>query len=116
MQRILTYTGVQDTYPISYVPQHTSYSDKELQFRQWLARDTPLREIQFKVYRLAGARRFYNKTVRYTALYLAKLIPDRLLSDEPILSQTYLEEIRDKYKDDWQRCLQYANEAETHGQ
>jgi hypothetical protein len=113
VRKILSYTGVTDTHPISYKPLHTSYTDKELQFRQWFSRNTALQEIPFKGYRFSGLRRFYNKTLRYSLLSFSKLLPGSLISDEPILPEAYLERVRKTYEQDWEQCLQYARENET---
>jgi len=108
LQQILDYTGVEETKPISFKPRHISYNNKELRFRQWFAQNSFIDEVNFKGYKFAELRRFYNKMLRYTLLNLAKIIPNPWLSDKPIMSDEYLKRIREVYKDDWEKCLEYA--------
>jgi hypothetical protein len=108
VQKILDYTGVKDTEPISFKPRHTSYSDKELKVREWVNKKTIFREIPVIGYKYKRYRRLYNKAIRYTVLNAARIIPDSMISDEPLIPKEYLEQIRAFYKEDWEKTLEYA--------
>ncbi|MCF8230719.1 MAG: hypothetical protein K9J27_00915 [Bacteroidales bacterium] len=111
LNQILKYLGISQYDPISFKARHTSYKDKELKFRRWVTRHTFLKEREYRARHLRGGMiRFMNKTYRYVVLYLARLIPDALLSDEPLIPQEELDKIKAMYKNDWERCQQYARE------
>ena len=48
----------------------------------------------------------YNP-LRYGTLYGALLLPDAMVLKSPLIPVEALEEIRDYYADDWQKCLNY---------
>ena len=110
VRKILDFTGVKETQPINYKPRHTSYSDKELKAREWVNQHTIFKEIPVINYKYKQFRRLYNKAIRYTVLNIARLIPNSWISDEPLIDKEYLEQIREFYKDDWEKTLQYAKE------
>ena len=110
LQQILDYTGVKETAPISFKPRHTSYGNKELKIREWVNQHTVFKEIGVKDYKFSELRRLYNKTIRYTVLNVAKLIPSSMVSDKPLIPEAELARIREYYQEDWDKCLQYATE------
>ncbi len=110
LQQILDYTGVKETRPISFKARHTSYSNKELRVRQWVARNIPTKQIKFKRYKLWRLLRLLNMTPRYTILFMAKLIPDFLVKDKPIIANESLKKIRELTREDWEKCVEYAKQ------
>lgn len=98
---------------------HKSYSDKQLRLRRqvadWFADKNSMQE------------RMRNKTpqgdsvlnfLRYRALLwssalfmrLANWAPAAWLSDEPLIRDERLVQVRDYYADDWQACIDYVNQ------
>lgn len=110
LQQILDYIGVKETGPICIKTRHTSYGDKELKVREWVNSHTIFKEVGVKDYKLSELRRLYNKTIRYTVLNFAKIIPDSMVSDKPLIPGDELKRIRDYYKNDWEKCIKYAKE------
>ena len=110
VQKILDFTGVKDTYPINYSPRHTSYSDKELKIRHWVNKHTIFKKIGVKNRKLSTLRRLYNKIVRYTTLYIARLIPEKMVSNKPLIAKEDLARIREFYKEDWEASKKYARD------
>ena len=111
LNQILKYLDINYYDPISFRPRHTSYKDKELKFRRWFSRHTFLKERKnISGHPHRDRIRFLNKTYRYFVLYLARLIPDAWLDDKPLIPQEELDKIKTMYKDDWERCQQYARE------
>lgn len=110
LDMVLAFTGAQTTRPISFKPRHTSYSEKELKVRKWFTENTLLRDIPTKRSKFRKLRIFYNKTIRYALLYLAKLIPGSVMGNAPLVSETEKQKIVDLYSKDWERCIRYARE------
>ena len=110
VQKILDYTGVKETGPISYAPVHTSYSDKQLKARRWFSQKTPLKELGVKNRKFRQLRRWYNKSIRYSILALSRIMPLNSESSEPLIPTEQLQRIREFYQDDWEQALQYARE------
>jgi hypothetical protein len=46
----------------------------------------------------------------YVILYPSLLIPDFLVSSEPLITQEELAEVRDFYAADWEACRAYAQQ------
>jgi len=94
---------------ISLVHAHPSYSDKQLKVLRRVSRHlfSPVQEF-------SGPRawRRIQKLSRslaiYSILYPSLLFPDAWSPKEALISNEQLEMIRNKYSDDWQRCLDYA--------
>lgn len=110
LHQILAYTGVEETEPISFDPRHVSYNDKELKVRQWVIRNTIFSELKDRGYKYRKLRRLYNKMARYSVLFIAKLVHESLVSNEPLIPGEQLEKIRTFYQEDWEKCLEYARE------
>jgi len=98
---------------------HKSYSDKQLRLRRQFADYFELRSQE--------SNKLKNKTpqgdsvvnfIRYRALLwssaifmrLANFAPDSWLSDEPLIDDARLEQVKDYYADDWQACRDYVDE------
>lgn len=109
LQQLLAFTKTSASESVSFAPRHTSYGDKELKVRKWFTENTRLRDIPAKHRKYRKLRIFYNKTIRYVLIYLAKLIPESLVSDEPLIPNTEKQKIANLYSKDWERCITYAN-------
>ncbi len=107
---IANFTGA--TYQkdkIDLSSKHKSYSEKQLKF---IRKYNPyLFKPQFdysKNRTIRQMQRMGRMLPRYLILYFAKLIPDRLYQKEPLIPKAYLDEIDAFFKDDWEKCLDYA--------
>lgn len=111
IKQIADYSGVNDMYPVSIKPRHKSYNEKELIIRRWVTQNTIFREFynvgHIKRYRM---KRLYNRIIRYPTLYIAKMIPGAWVKTHRLIPEQDLHQIRDYYKADWDRCLNYARE------
>ncbi|MCF8230716.1 MAG: sulfotransferase domain-containing protein [Bacteroidales bacterium] len=111
IQQIANYAGIKDMGPISYKPRHKSYRDKELKFRLWVTQNTIFKEIHRPGHTKRGKmRRLYNRLIRYATLYIAKLLPKAWINHKSLVPQDQLKKIREHYYNDWQKCVQYAQE------
>ncbi|MCF8337826.1 MAG: sulfotransferase domain-containing protein [Bacteroidales bacterium] len=109
IEQIANYAGIKDMNPISYKARHKSYNDKELKFRLWVTQNTIFKEIHRQGHTKRGKlRRLYNRIIRYTTLYFAKLLPDAWINYQILVPQDQLKKIKDFYLDDWHKCIQYA--------
>ena len=109
IQKIQDYSSVKNTEDILLRPRHMAYSDKELRIRLWFTRHTMLKEFydvgHIKRY---WGKRLYNRIARYSVLYLAKLVPETLMTKKTLIPLETLQEIRNFYKEDWEQCRIYA--------
>lgn len=93
---------------ISLKPVHRSFNEKELKFRRWLNRYCTGEIPEKHDWRRPFQRYFFTYPVRYTVLSIGKILPDFLIPSEPLLDQSYLKEVREFFKDDWEKCLDYV--------
>lgn len=109
IERLKDYCGVKHADEISFRVRHKAYSDKELRIRLWVTRHTFLKEFydvgHIKRY---WGKRLYNRIVRYSVLYVAKLIPAMILRRHELVPSESLKKIREYYNSDLQRCKAYA--------
>ena len=106
-----------DKNAISSKAVHKSYSDKQLRLRRQFADYFELRSQE--------SNKLKNKTpqgdsiinfIRYRALLwssalfmrFANFAPNSWLSDEPLINEARLHQIRDYYVDDWLACREYV--------
>jgi len=109
---LAAYMGVDyDSSAISLKPFHTSYNDKQLKLmRKWGSR-LFRKERQLPDQPVAKwIKRRSEMLLSYLLLYGAVALPDRMVADEELYPQDYLQAIRHYYQDDWQQCIQYARE------
>lgn len=110
LHRIADFIGSSfDPDRISLESVHTSYSEKQLKVLQAFCR-------RFKK---KLPRAYHNKVLHWLlyrpwwglfhlVMYTAVLIPDRWVPDAPLISTQQLEEIDQRYQEDWDRVKQYA--------
>lgn len=106
LDKIASFTGT--TYRREYVPlrrRHVSYSEKQLKVLYTIAKRVDIRQDDnlFKRY-------LYIYPVRYPLLYLARFFPDKWIPEIDIFpDEKVLIEIRNFYKDDWEKCVAYSS-------
>jgi hypothetical protein len=86
---------------------HSSYSEKQLKFLRKFSSRLDMRKGNKATTPLYAVRLIGVKLLRYTVLYLGKRVPDRWVSDEPLISAKDLKRVQDYYAEDWQQCLAY---------
>ncbi|MFP3859826.1 MAG: hypothetical protein ACLFUW_03295 [Bacteroidales bacterium] len=112
IDRIAKYTGTEyEKNKININPQHKSYSEKQLKVIKRISKKIFPRE----------RKEIQNKTLHYISfrsrwllchliLYSAALIPSKWVPEETIIDQGELEKIKNFYKDDWSKCIEFAKE------
>ena len=109
-KRIAKFTGAGfNPDDISLNRVHTSYNEKQLLFRRkWnkyfagTLKESPNKYLAFL------QNTFYVKPVRYGTLYFSKLLPDSMKPQEVLTPDGHLNRIKEFYKDDWEKCVAYA--------
>lgn len=102
---------------------HKSYSDKQLRLRRQFAdyfADKNSRKEQLKNKTPQGDS--IGNFFRYRALLwssaifmrLAKFAPESWLSNEPLIREQRLQQIKDFYAEDWQACHEYVENQAKH--
>jgi hypothetical protein len=98
---------------------HKSYTDKQLRLRRQFAdfftggdpnknihkNKTPQGDSFINFFKYKGL--LWSSAI---FMRLARFAPDSWLSDEPLIDQDRMEEIREYYKADWQACIDYVAE------
>lgn len=102
--RIAQYTGT--TYERESIPlrrRHRSYSEKQLKVIYKLSEHLDI------VPRGILKKYLFVYPIRYPVLYLARYLPAKAVPKLDIFpSREELEGIREFYRDDWERCVEYA--------
>jgi hypothetical protein len=98
---------------------HKSYSDKQLRLRRqvadWFAdKDSKQEQLKNKTPQGDSIGNFfrYRALLWSSALFMrfANLAPEKWLTDEPLIRQERLDQVREFYADDWQECIDYVEE------
>lgn len=98
---------------------HKSYSDKQLRLRRqvadWFAnKDSKQEQLKNKTPQGDSVVNFirYRALLWSSALFMrfANFAPQSWLSDEPLIRDTRLQQIKAHYADDWQACIDYVEE------
>lgn len=102
-----------DQRRVSLDPVHRSYNDKQLRF---------MRSASRIIFRHRGVRAYQEETrvgrrarmlVCYAVLAVGRVVPAAWVSEEPLIRAETLAGIRDDYREDWQRCLDFAAASEA---
>ncbi len=94
---------------INLTYRHSSYNDKQLKAIMAVSKRIDIRRkrtIKNKTVRVFIG--LIPNLIRYSVLYTARLLPDRLFPDNTLVPPAILSEIRQKYTTDWEQCLSYA--------
>ncbi len=115
LQRIADYTGSSfKAGDISLGRVHTSYSEKQLKVLQSFCR-------RFKKQR---PKAYDNKVMHWLlyrpwwalfhlVMYASVLIPDKWISQSPLISKEEIDAINIRYQEDWEEVKKYAKNLET---
>lgn len=111
LQKIADFTGSSfRREKVSLDTVHTSYSEKQLKVLQVFCR-------RFKK---ELPKAYHNKVLHWLlyrpwwalfhlVMYVAVLIPDRWITEGPLISKQQLDDIDERYKEDWIRVKNYAD-------
>lgn len=113
IQRIAAYTGTTVSRQVDLRRSHPSFSDKQLlvlrhvcrKFLKRPPRGHSNRLMHWLLYRPVWA-------LFHFILYIARILPDRLVPEGPLMEPKYLEQIKDFYKKDWEQVVAYVAENE----
>ena len=95
---------------LSLSPKHTAHRDKQLKAVRKVARSTFYKRDGIYIKHTNGFERKIRKIFCHLIMYFYWLIPPGEEKNKPLLSDHDLEKIRKAYKDDWEKCKQYAKE------
>ncbi len=108
-----------DTNKIKNDVVHKSYSDKQLRLRRqvadWFAdKDSKQEQLKNKTPQGDSVMNFirYRALLWSSALFMrfANLAPQSWLSDEPLIREERLQQVKEYYADDWQQCINYVEQ------
>ena len=110
IDKIAEYIGIDyNKTDISTRRVHKSYNDKQLKimrnFGRWFIPQQPKWAKNKLLYWLQRRSRLL---ISYLVLYPSLLIPAFLVSKKNLIPDDQLEEIKDYYRDDWEKCLEYS--------
>lgn len=94
---------------INLSPKHSSYSPKQLKAIQAMGRYINLRKR--RPFRNSMAHLFFRlwlNGIRYSTLFIGKLLPASWLRPGPLIAPKELDEVKDACAADWQACQEVA--------
>lgn len=92
-----------DIDSIDFSKKHTSYNEKQLKVIKRMGKRVNLRKRRiFKNSALHLLWKIYFGAIRYSILYGAKVLPNSMISKEPLMDLKYLEKVKEYYKEDWE--------------
>jgi len=94
---------------INFNRKHTSYNEKQLKIFHNLSQRFDLRKRRvFKNGIMHFLWRLYMGSIRYSILYLSKLVPNSKVDSKPLIPKDELEKIKEYYKADWENISKRA--------
>ncbi len=100
-----------DREEVSLKPIHRSYSEKQLKVIRKVGKYIFSQDPQWSSNKVMNwIQRRSRLYACYVILYPSLLIPDFLVSSEPLITQEELAEVRDFYAADWEACRAYAQQ------
>lgn len=97
-----------DISTINFNKKHGSYSEKQLKIIKAIGSLFNLRKRRiFKNKLLHLLWRFYHAIFRYSILYGATLVPNFMISKNPLIDPLYLERVRKYFEEDWTNCKKH---------
>lgn len=110
--KIAAYTGTGYSQSrISLRSVHTSYGEKQLSVLRSFCKRYIRKVPQGHANKLKHWL-FYRPywALFHLIMYAANLVPDRMVSDQPLIDPSLLEQVRGMYTTDWEQVRQYAEE------
>lgn len=107
MSQCMGATYQKETIPLE--PHHTSYEEKQLKVMLAVSRFLFTKNPKYTGSRMnTWLRRRSRMLLCYLILYSAYLVPSFLISKKPLVPTEELEKIKQYYKTDWEKCVNYA--------
>ena len=110
VDRLVRYIGAgYNPDKINFSPRHRSYNTKQLKAVFRVSKCVNIkRHRDYRIDIFNHIRRFFVNIIRYSTLFIGRLLPDSLFSEAPLIPQENLNVIREYYTDDWNECIEYA--------
>jgi hypothetical protein len=107
-KRIAEYVGATfNENNINLKPKHTSYNKKQLLVVKRFSKRFGIRGKRY--IKMNPYIRYRSRwLLLHLVLYIAKILPQSWVRDEELHSAEYMQQIREFYSEDWQKCLDYA--------
>lgn len=97
-----------DKTKVNLKTKHKSYSEKQLKALKAVSKVISVRKDNVKYPFLYQLKRFYTNLIRYSTLYIAKVLPDTWFNSEPLIDPKELKVVKDYYEEDWKYVIEYA--------
>ena len=100
-----------DKNEINLDRKHTSYSLKQLKAIQKTMKYVTIERKKIsKSIIINYLYRLYIDAIRYSVLYITKILPDSWFDTKPLIDTLTIQKIKDYYKKDWERSVKYVLE------
>lgn len=87
---------------------HSSYSTKQLKSLQLVMRHMKIARIKPYNNSLGnGLYRFKVDSIRYSVMYMSKIIPDVFFNNNPIVDYKEIQRVKQYYANDWDETMKY---------
>lgn len=110
---IAQFTGsTYDIQDIDLNPKHKSYSEKQLKFIRKVGKTLfAFKSSYSSNYYIRKVQRFFKMLVRYSVLFIGKILPEKYIENGPLIEPELLSKVKDFYAEDWEKCRKYAKES-----
>jgi hypothetical protein len=110
IDRIAKYIGAEyDQKDINLDKRHSSYNQNQIKAIDWLGNYFNLRKRRiFKNPILHFIWKIYLGSIRYSVLFISKLLPNSFFDQSPLIEKSELEHVKMFFTQDWEKCLDYA--------
>ena len=107
IQKLSSLIGTKvDLNQIDFSTKHGSYNEKQLKIIRSISKGVNLQKRRvFKSLFLHYIWRFFHAVIRYGILYTSVLIPHFLTSKEPLIDESYLNQVKRYYTKDWEHIM-----------
>ncbi|MEQ8518864.1 MAG: hypothetical protein RLN79_08990 [Cytophagales bacterium] len=89
--------------------RHSSYNKNQIRAIYWVGNYFNIRKRRvFNNSLLHFLWRIYLGSIRYSILYIAKILPDSMFNQGPLIEPEELHAVKEYFKEDWGKCITYA--------
>ncbi len=89
--------------------RHSSYNKNQIRAIYWVGNYFNIRKRRvFSNAVLHFLWRIYLGSIRYSILYIAKILPDSMFDQSPLIDSNELKEVKEYFSEDWAKCIDYA--------
>lgn len=108
--KIADYIGASyEKRKIDINPKHKSYNDKQLRYIRSVSPRVLRKERRKTRNKLHKWLDFRSRwLVCHLLLLVGKMIPEKYVTKDPVIKKEELDEVREFYADDWQKCKEFA--------